>query len=59
MVNRTSTLKNPPGRQVAAMGEGEDAAVAMTAVDTKAAADVVGADMKVGADTHKCQELED
>ena len=31
--------------------EGEDAAVALTAVDVKAAADVVGADMKVAADT--------
>ena len=31
--------------------EGEDAAVALTAVDAKAAADVVGADMTVAADT--------
>ena len=31
--------------------EGEDAAVALTAEDAKAAADVVGADMTVAADT--------
>ena len=31
--------------------EGEDAAVALSAEDAKAAADVVGADMKVAADT--------
>ena len=31
--------------------EGEDAAVALTVVDTKAVADVVGADMTVAADT--------
>ena len=31
--------------------EGDDAAVALTAVDVKAAADVVGADMTVAVDT--------
>ena len=31
--------------------EGEDVAVALNAVDVKAAADVVGADMTVAADT--------
>ena len=50
MVNQTPKLKNPPGRQVSAMGRGGEAAVALTAEDAKAAADVVGADMTVAAD---------
>ena len=51
MVNRTPTLKNPLAVKLLLWAEGEDAAVALTAEDAKAAADVVGADMTVVADT--------
>ena len=49
-VNRTPQIKNSPGRQSLLYAEGEDAAVALTTVDTMAAPDVVGADMTVDSD---------
>ena len=51
MVNRTPTLKNPPGRQVAAMGRGGGRGRGTDRGGRDAAAEVVGADMTVAADT--------